>query len=1116
MTTRFARPQAYNGKKGSKRPWLITALLVSLAIPRPAHALDPGKSIFQYNCRTWTRQSGLSASGINAITQTKDDFIWLGTQKGLVRYDGVEFRSIILPSDRLFRHQGISSLCATPNGDLWFAIPNGGFGLYRHNGEFETLTNQPWVTPDMNTLAVRQVRDGSLWVSSGSTTVRWDQKAKTAQAFPFEHTECLAMFQDSKGRVWLSMLGQGVFYYDGKAMVPFTDPTLTNENLFVFSFAEDHQGQMWLGTQLGPRVFDRDLHAQASPGGSKILCLLADREGTIWLGTDGEGLSCWRNGEMTNFRKANGLADDHVTSLFEDREGNLWVGTRAGLNLLSDVKFPLCAPEGTEAGASFHSVCRAADGGVWAGTGTGLFHYDGKQFTYYGTNAGVTIGWLKQVHEARDGDLYFADGVQNVNIMRDGKVVATVKCPNWQNGFAEDRQGMVVAVATSLYHINRKGLTPFEYDGPDPACGWIRSINSTTNGTILVAAVSGVYRIKDGKWDHFSTENGLPANETLWVSEDSQGVIWAGTAGGVARIEGNHADNWTQDNGLFDNYIRAIVEDDYGWMWFHSTAGIFRVRRDNFIVNGRKAEHLNCEAFDGMDAVKTVGVADVEFSACKTADGRIWIPSPEGIIQIDPTQMSKSAPLPSVHVEKIRINGKEWPQAADLVVPPGRGEMQIEYTAPTFIAPQDQWFRYKLEGYESNWELVGQRRTAFFTNLKPGKYRFLVQSCSADGARSGEMATFQVVLRPFFYQTAWFYVACAGLVLSAFASIYTWRLRFMTRRQHELQATQERLETEVRQRTAQLRERNTLLEKEIEERKQAEQEVERTHRKLLEASRLAGMGEVATGVLHNVGNVLNSVNISTSVLTDRIRKLKVDSVGRIAELLNTHKANLAGFFSNEGKGQQLPTFVQKLSEQLAREQADALKELSSLDKHVDHIKQIVAMQQSYAKLGGVTTSENVIDLIEDSLRMNEWSLTKHGIRLERDFQEGVPKILIDRHKVIQILLNLVRNAKYACDEASREDKKIVIRVRHDEQNVEIAVLDNGVGISPENLKRIFNHGFTTKKEGHGFGLHSGALAAKEMGGSLHVESDGVGLGARFVLQLPLRKSTAPELIPTGF
>jgi len=575
-------------------------------------------------------------------------------------------------------------------------------------------------------------------------------------------------------------------------------------------------------------------------------------------------------------------------------------------------------------------------------------------------------------------------------------------------------------------------------------------------------------------------------------------------------------DGWTQDNGLFDNYIRAIVQDDFGWMWFHSAAGIFRVRRDSFVVDGRKADHLTSEPFDGMDAVKTVGVADVEYSACKTADGRIWIPSPEGIIQLDPRQVSANPSFPSVHIEKVRINGKEWSQESDLVVPPGRGEMQIEYTAPTFIAPQNQWFRYKLEGYETSWEMVGQRRSAFFTNLKPGKYTFLVQACSADGTRGGESASLRVVLRPFFYQTAWFYLACVGLVLSAFGGIYTWRLRFMTRRQRELQATQERLETEVRNRTAELRDRNSLLVKEIEERKQAEQEVERTHRKLLEASRLAGMGEVATGVLHNVGNVLNSVNISTSVLTDRIGKLKIDSVGRVADLMKSHESDLGTFFSNDNKGRQLPAFIQKLSEQLGREQADALKELASLHKHVDHIKQIVAMQQNYAKLGGVTTSENVVDLIEDALRMNEWSLTKHGISLMRDYQEGLPKLLIDRHKVIQIILNLVRNAKHACDDSGRDDKRIEIRVHQRDQIMEISVRDNGVGISPENLKRIFNHGFTTKKDGHGFGLHSGALAAKEMGGSLRVESEGEGKGSLFVLQLPAKKAAAPVLVPTGF
>jgi hypothetical protein len=352
-----------------------------------------------------------------------------------------------------------------------------------------------------------------------------------------------------------------------------------------------------------------------------------------------------------------------------------------------------------------------------------------------------------------------------------------------------------------LFHVSRTGLTPYQYTRATPSFGWIRNVSATRDGTLLVATVSGVFRVKEGTWDRINVDNGLPASDTLWVCEDSNGVLWVGTIGGMARIHGMQVDSWTQENGLFDNYIRAIIPDDKGWLWFHSAAGIFRVRQDGFMVEGYKKERLNCEPFDGADAVKTLETADVEYSACKTRDGRIWIPSPEGIILIDPNNLSTATTQPPVRIEKIRVNGKDSSHRANFTVPPGHGELDVQYTAPTFIAPRKQQFRYKLEGYTPNWEMVGTRRSAFFTNLKPGKYKFIVEACTADGLSNGVPDSFEFNLLPFFYQTTWFLFACAGVVLSALVSAYTWRMRFLTLRQRQMQATQERLESEVLHRT---------------------------------------------------------------------------------------------------------------------------------------------------------------------------------------------------------------------------------------------------------------------------------------------------------------------------
>lgn len=302
------------------------------------------------------------------------------------------------------------------------------------------------------------------------------------------------------------------------------------------------------------------------------------------------------------------------------------------------------------------------------------------------------------------------------------------------------------------------------------------------------------------------------------------------------------------------------------------------------------------------------------------------------------------------------------------------------------------------------------------------------------------------------------------------------------------------------------------ISKDITALKEAEAKLEQTHKQLLETSRQAGMAEVATSVLHNVGNVLNSVNTSASVLADRLRNSQVSGISRVSELLETNRHDLAGFLTANGRADQVINYLKSLTQHLNTENASALAELKGLAKNIEHIKEIVAMQQSYARISGVTEAVKPTDLVEDALRMNAGALARHQVKLVRDYAPDVPEIMVEKHKVLQILVNLIRNAKYACDDSSTPDKSLTLRVTHDDCRVRITVADNGVGISPENLTRIFSHGFTTRKEGHGFGLHSGALAARELGGALTVHSDGPGRGAELTLELPCQppgNSVAP-------
>jgi PAS domain S-box-containing protein len=284
--------------------------------------------------------------------------------------------------------------------------------------------------------------------------------------------------------------------------------------------------------------------------------------------------------------------------------------------------------------------------------------------------------------------------------------------------------------------------------------------------------------------------------------------------------------------------------------------------------------------------------------------------------------------------------------------------------------------------------------------------------------------------------------------------------------------------------------------------KAREMELERVHKELVTASREAGMAEVATNVLHNVGNILNSVNISASLVAERLRQSKAAGVSRLAAMLVEQGERAGQFITEDARGKRVPEYLAALGTQLLADQRAALEELALLRDNLEHIKDTVNMQQSYAKLCGVTETIEVAELVEDSLRLNAGAFARHGVALCREFAD-VPSIQVDKHKVLQILVNLVRNAKYACDDSGRSDKLITLKIAPLAGGVSITVKDNGIGIPPQNLPRLFQHGFTTRPSGHGFGLHSGAVAAQELGGTLRAESDGERCGAAFTLELPL-------------
>jgi PAS domain S-box-containing protein len=294
----------------------------------------------------------------------------------------------------------------------------------------------------------------------------------------------------------------------------------------------------------------------------------------------------------------------------------------------------------------------------------------------------------------------------------------------------------------------------------------------------------------------------------------------------------------------------------------------------------------------------------------------------------------------------------------------------------------------------------------------------------------------------------------------------------------------------------------------ISELKQTEAELQTTQEKLIETAHKAGMAEVASGVLHNVGNVLNSINISTSILKEKMSSSKIQNLNKVVQMISEHRGDLGTFLTTDERGKHIPTYLTEVAKVILDEQTIVVERLQSLARNVEHIKQIITAQQGYARMGGTEVVTNINEIIEDAVEINSASMEKYGLNLKLEYAE-LPEIRLDRQRILQILVNLIGNSKEALLEVDREDKWLNIRsYQSHEDRLRVEVRDNGIGISKDNITKIFQHGFTTKERGHGFGLHSSASAAREMGGALTVYSEGLGHGATFTLELPLNKSEA--------
>ena len=800
-------PNFRKNGRGFRRGLLAAVLALQFFMAGRGFALDPARDMLQYNCQTWSRQNGLPASSINAIAQTGDGYLWFGTAAGLLRFDGIEFKPLDLYSVASVRNSVVTSLAAARTGGLWVGLENHAYG-FCDGRSFSSRAGTNAETAKLNVRSILEGRDGTLWLAAEGQAARLNRAGKletvlNSNAATNLFPDILCGYEDRQGRLWFGTANHGVYCWQDGKTTKIPDPKL--DETLVLCIAEDLAGQIWVGTSDGLCGYDAGLQRREIPLlPDEVRALLVDRQGVLWIGTTGRGLARYQHGAYEFFQKADGLGNNFVRAIAEDREGSLWVGTRDGISQLSDVKFPIVpAAEGTAIKDAL-SVGASSRGGVWIGSSGGITHFDPKTKTY-ATPYGLSDAYARRVFEARNGTLYVVSNYRTLTVFSGGKAVAQYNAPDMVVGMAEDAQGVVVSAGGELYRTGTNYFLPYRFDQDEkPPFYWIYNLASGKDGVIWVACDNGIFRIKDGGYQDWPVEE-LPDPHVMWVCEDQDGVVWAGLLSGIVRLKDNQVRRISEKDGLFDDNIYAIVPDDLGNLWVDSGHGIFRVTRQgmNDFADG-KTNHVDCAVFDGINSVKVADKTVQEHVGCKTADGRIWFPSPLGVVMIDPAHIPVNRVAPTVHLDRIRANGTEFAPDGAVSVPPGQGELEFHYDTTSFIAPRRTLFRYRLEGYDRDWVDADDRRLAFYTNLKPGRYTFRVLAANADGVWNETGTSLNIELRPHFYQTTWFYSACGLTLFGALLGGYLWRIRRLEARQRALQQNRDQLETEVRLRTAEL------------------------------------------------------------------------------------------------------------------------------------------------------------------------------------------------------------------------------------------------------------------------------------------------------------------------
>ncbi|MFL6255847.1 MAG: two-component regulator propeller domain-containing protein [Pyrinomonadaceae bacterium] len=788
---------------------LIPVLLVCAG---SAGGLDAGRAAGEFARRAWQTDSGLPQNTVHSIAQTREGYVWVATEEGLARFDGLSFKIFDRQNTPALKSNDVRELLAgVKTGDLWVCTAAGVARL--SNGQWQTFTTADGLASD----------------------------------------DVAAAYEDRAGVVWFAT-SAGLSRYAGGKFTSFT----TQEGLTgggVLAVSEDLEGNLWVGTDEGLSRFregigEREFETAAAwPRG--VSAIARGEDGCLWLGTP-TGLACLRGEQLKTYTTADGLPNDRVTSLRRGSGGDLWVGTAGGLARMRGGRFETFKGEEDDglSGGIILSIFEDAEGSLWVGTESeGLTQLKDRKFTTYTTREGLPSDLVKSIYEDHTGGIWVGTYGGGLSLLKDGRVrnytTEQGLASNIVLSLAEGADGALwVGTPDGLSRLRDGKFTTYTSAEGLPN-DFVRSIYADRAGALWVGTRGGLARVKDEKFETYTTSEGLPDNFVGTIYEDAAGVLWVGTLGGLSRFEAGRFKTYTTRDGLSDNVVISIhgdaegrlwigtnggglnlfkdgrfisfttrdglpndtiyrvLEDARGRLWMSCNKGVFRLDKselEEFAAGHTRT--LNPVVYGTADGMRTRECSGGGHpSAWRGADGRLWFSTIKGVATIDPEHMPLNTQPPPAVVEQVKIDGEAV--APDVRLPPGKSRFDFYYAGLSFVAPEKVRYRYKLEGFDRDWVDGGDRRVAYYTNLGPGDYRFMVIACNNDGVWSSAPATFSFQLRPHFYRTYWFYalvVVASGLLGW---QLYALRLRQVRARYGAVLQERNRIAREIHDNLAQ-------------------------------------------------------------------------------------------------------------------------------------------------------------------------------------------------------------------------------------------------------------------------------------------------------------------------